>query len=327
MRTAAGEDGRVYRVVAVPSEGAPGFALVLGQSTAGTEAVLQRLGLVLLFVGGAGVVIAAWAGMAIARTGLRPVQRLTAAAEHVARTGDLRPVPVQGSDELARLAHSFNAMLSALAAARGRERRLIADAGHELRTPLTSLRTNLDLLAQSEDRPGLSPDDRMALLHDVRAQVFELSALVGDLVELSREDPPAAAHVPVDLADIVSHAVERVRRRAPGVRFDVDAQPWTVFGDAQALERAVTNLLDNGAKWSPPGGVVTVSLRAGVLRSRIRVRASPKSTSRTCSTASTGRPKPGQCPARGSACPSSSRPPTGMVAAFARGRLQAAVRS
>ncbi|HZC27669.1 MAG TPA: HAMP domain-containing sensor histidine kinase, partial [Actinopolymorphaceae bacterium] len=233
VRTAMGDDGHTYRVVAVPASQAQGYALVLGQSTDSTDAILRRLGLVLLFVGGAGVGIAAWAGATIARTGLRPVQRLTAAAEHVARTGDLRPVPVQGSDELARLAHAFNSMLSALAAARVRERRLVADAGHELRTPLTSLRTNLDLLAQSEGRPGLSTSDREALLHDVRAQVAELSALVGDLVELAREDPPAAAHTPVDLADILSHAVERVRRRAPGIRFDVDAQPWTVFGDAQ----------------------------------------------------------------------------------------------
>ena len=265
VRTAMGDDGQSYRVVAVPGSRVQGFALVLGQSTERTDELLKRLGLVLLFVGGAGVAVAAWAGAAIARTGLRPVQRLTAAAEHVARTGDLRPVPVQGNDELASLAHSFNAMLSALAEARGRERRLVADAGHELRTPLTSLRTNLDLLVQSEGRPGLSAEDRMALLEDVRAQVVELSVLVGDLVELSREDPPAAAHTPVDLADIVTHAVERVRRRAPGIRFDVDAQPWTVFGDAQALERAVTNLFDNAAKWSPTNGVVAIDLRGGVL--------------------------------------------------------------
>jgi two-component system sensor histidine kinase MprB len=265
VRTGVGPDGVRYRVVAVPASGVPGFALVLGQPTAPTEALLRRLGLVLLLVGTAGIGTAAWAGAAIARTGLRPVQRLTAAAEHVARTGDLRPVPVRGSDELARLAHAFNAMLSALAEARARERRLIADAGHELRTPLTSLRTNLDLLAQSEGRPGLSPEDRAALLEDVRAQVVELSALVGDLVELSRDDPPAAVHAPVDLSEVVAHAVERVRRRAPSVRFDVDTQPWTVFGDAQALERAVTNLLDNAAKWSPPDGVVTVALRDGVL--------------------------------------------------------------
>ncbi|GAA5020073.1 sensor histidine kinase [Actinopolymorpha pittospori] len=264
VRTSITHDG-TYRVVAVPVARTQGYALVLSQSQASTQDLLNRLGFVLLIVGGTGIAVAAWAGVGIARTGLRPVQRLTAGAEHVARTGDLRPIPVQGNDELTRLAHAFNAMLSALAEARARERRLIADAGHELRTPLTSLRTNLDLLAQSEGRPGLSPEDRLALLEDVRAQLVELSSLVGDLVELSREDPPAAAHIPVDLADVVSHAAERVRRRAPSVRFDVEAQPWTVFGDAPALERAVTNLLDNAAKWSPPGGIVSVSLRHGVL--------------------------------------------------------------
>ncbi|HEY8455193.1 MAG TPA: HAMP domain-containing sensor histidine kinase [Actinopolymorphaceae bacterium] len=266
VRTAVGADGKEYRVVAVPSQ-VPGWSLVMAQPTAGTQATLRRLGLVLLVVGGGGVALAAWAGMAIARTGLRPVERLTAAAEHVARTGDLRPIPVNGDDELARLAHAFNAMLAALAEARNRERRLIADAGHELRTPLTSLRTNLDLLVQSEsdDGPRLSPADRSALLQDVRAQVVELSSLVGDLVELSREDPPTAAHAPVDFADIVTHAAERVRRRAQSLRFDLTIEPWTLWGDAQALERAVTNLLDNAAKWSPPGSVVTVTLRDGVL--------------------------------------------------------------
>ncbi|HEY6738030.1 MAG TPA: HAMP domain-containing protein [Actinopolymorphaceae bacterium] len=153
IRSARAESGALYRVVAVPTQ--PGRALVMGQSLENLDQLLGRLGFVLLVVGGTGVALAAWAGIGIARTGLRPVERLTQAAEHVARTGDLRPVPVHGNDELARLAHAFNAMLSALAAARVRERRLIADAGHELRTPLTSLRTNLDLLAQSEHRPGL----------------------------------------------------------------------------------------------------------------------------------------------------------------------------
>jgi two-component system sensor histidine kinase MprB len=209
--------------------------------------------------------LAAWSGFEIGRVALRPVQRLTGAAEHVALTGDLRPIPVQGEDEIARLAHAFNAMLGALAQARSRERRLVADAGHELRTPLTSLRTNLDLLAQSENRPGLSPDDRASLIDDVRAQITELSVLVGDLVELSREDPPSDTRAPLDLAVVTAHALERVQRRAPSVRFDVELRPWTVMGDAQTLERAVTNLLDNAAKWSPSDGAVTVRLRDGVL--------------------------------------------------------------
>ena len=91
------------------------------------------------------------AGWAVARNGLRPVRRLTAAVEEIARTEDLAPLPVEGDDEIARLATAFNPMLAALAASRDRQRRLVADAGHELRTPLTSLRTNLDLLTQADD--------------------------------------------------------------------------------------------------------------------------------------------------------------------------------
>ncbi len=107
----------------------------------------------LLAVGGIGVVIAAIAGGMVARTGLRPVGRLTEAAERVARTDDLRPIPVFGSDELARLTEAFNMMLRALAESRDRQARLVADAGHELRTPLTSLRTNVELLMASSS-PG-----------------------------------------------------------------------------------------------------------------------------------------------------------------------------
>ena len=267
VRTAS-TGGQRFRVVAVPA--ARGFALVLAQSTSETEETLRRLRLVLLLVGAAGVALAAWAGLAIARTGLRPVQRLTLAAERVAATERLDPIEVQGRDEIARLTTAFNAMLAALAASRQRQRTLVADAGHELRTPLTSLRTNLDLLAQSGSGTELGRRERDELVGDLRAQVAELSALVGDLVELARDDvrPTGAGGgdaEPVDLSDVVRRAVERVSRRAPSVRFVTEVEPWTLAGDEQSLERAVTNLLDNAAKWSPPGGTVTTSLSGGTL--------------------------------------------------------------
>ena len=265
VRTAS-TGGEEFRVVAVPA--GQQFALVLAQSTAETEQALRRLRLVLLLVGGAGVALAAYAGLVIARTGLRPVEQLTLAAENVAATERLDPIEVQGSDEIARLTSAFNAMLAALAGSRDRQRALVADAGHELRTPLTSLRTNLDLLAQSESGEGLGRAERAELVADVRAQVTELSDLVGDLVELARTDElmsNTAMVETIDLADVVRRAVERVTRRAPDVRFVTHARPWLMPGDPQSLERAVTNLLDNAAKWSPAGGTVTTSLADGVL--------------------------------------------------------------
>jgi two-component system sensor histidine kinase MprB len=263
VRTAS-LDGESYRVVAVPA--GRGAALVLGQPTETVDRVLGTLGWVSLVAGLGGIALAAWAGASIARTGLRPVERLTAAAEHVAETGRLQPIDVEGEDEIARLAHAFNAMLAALDEARLRQRRLIADAGHELRTPLTSLRTNIDLLAQSEREGGLDPAERAGLIGDVRAQLEEMSTLVTDLMELAREDPPEADRDTVDFADVVRDALTRVRRRAPEVTFSADLRSWTVEGDPSLLARAVTNLLDNAANWSPQGGTVHVRLREGVLQ-------------------------------------------------------------
>jgi two-component system, OmpR family, sensor histidine kinase MprB len=257
----AGDGKLAYRVVAVTA--GTGRALVIGQRFESTRQVLTRLGIALPAIGGIGVALAALAGVAVARAGLRPVQQLTAATERIAATGELKPIPVDGSDELARLTASFNDMLGALAASQDQQRRLVADAGHELRTPLTSMRTNLELLASAE-RPGAPPlpeSDRAEILDDLQAQIAELSTLVGDLVELARDDAPQVVHEPVELTDVVSRALERARRRALDVEFAAMLAPWTLVGDATALERAVLNLLDNAAKWSPSGGTVRVQMR------------------------------------------------------------------
>lgn len=252
-----------HEVVAVPYPYLPDTALVVSQPLDQARAVLGRMSLVLFLISGAGVVVAALAGTAVARGGLRPVQRLTTATERVARTGDLRPIQVSGDDELARLTRSFNSMLAAVSASQDQQRQLVADAGHELRTPLTSLRTNLELLLSSE-RPGaptLSDEDRAEINADLRAQLDELTTLIGDLVELARDDTPQLAAERVDLAEVVEQALERARRRTSEVRFETSSQPWTLVGDAGALERAVLNLLDNAGKFSPQGEVVSVALR------------------------------------------------------------------
>jgi two-component system sensor histidine kinase MprB len=274
IRTAGSPNNQHYRVVAVPL--GDNTALVVAQSLAPIDHTLHNLGIVLWAVGLLGVIGAAIAGNAVAASGLRPLARLTGAAEHVARTEDLQPIPVSGSDEISRLAQAFNAMLAALARSQDRQRRLVGDAGHELRTPLTSIRTNLDLLAQADKRGGLRPEDRQQLLDDVRAQMDELTTLIGDLTELARDTPQVRNAELIELANVVEDAVIKVRRRAPGLEWDVQLAPFPVWGDERLLGRAVTNLLDNAAKYSvpegataradgPPVGRVTVRLLDGVL--------------------------------------------------------------
>src|SRR3954471_8565039 len=239
-----------------------GSSLLISKSLAPTGEVLKRLGSILLIVGGLGMAVAAIAGGTVARTGLRPVARLPEAAERVARTDDLRPIPVHGSDELARLTEAFNMMLRALAESRERQARLVTDAGHELRTPLTSLRTNVELLMASmaPGAPRLPDEEMTGLRTDVIAQIEELSTLVGDLVDLTRDEAGGVLHEPVDITDVVERSLERVRRRRNDIDFDISLTGWQVYGDGGGLARAVLNLLDNAAKWSPPDGRVGVRL-------------------------------------------------------------------
>ncbi|NBM18265.1 cell wall metabolism sensor histidine kinase WalK [Streptomyces sp. GC420] len=233
---------------------------------------LSTLAVLLAIVAGGGVAVAGGAGLWVARSSLKPVNRLTEAVEHVARTEDLAvQIPVEGKDEIARLSQSFNSMTAALASSRELQQQLIADAGHELRTPLTSLRTNIELLARSEETGrAIPPDDRKALMASVKAQMTELASLIGDLQELSRPDRAAGGTPPqvVALHEIAGQALERARLRGPELTITAALDPWFVRGERAALERAIVNVLDNAVKFSPPGGTIEVSLSAGTLTVR-----------------------------------------------------------
>lgn len=278
VHDARAADGTDYRVVTTPVKDTD-VSVSVARPLTELDDSLHKLAAVLATVATAGVLAAAGAGVVLARAGLRPVDRLTGAVEHIARTEDLAVrIPVEGDDEIARLSRSFNSMTAALASSRELQQQLIADAGHELRTPLTSLRTNIDLLVRSEETGRRLPDeDRRALLDSVRAQMSELAALIGDLQELSRPDAvPGSGQLEVTaLHEIAERAVERVRLRTTGVTVTAELSPWYVRGDPTALERAVVNLLDNAVKFSPEDGSVEVALSGapgpggpGVLRVR-----------------------------------------------------------
>ncbi|MEU6780009.1 HAMP domain-containing sensor histidine kinase [Nonomuraea angiospora] len=259
------EDGTPMRIITVNV--GPGTAVMDARPMGHLQMTLRNVALLLGFVSALGVLGAATAGLLIARTALRPVGRLTRAVEHIAQTEDLdTSIPVKGKDEIARLSSSFNAMTTALAGSRERQKQLVADAGHELRTPLTTLRTNIDLLLRSEQTGrSLDPEAKKRLLTNVKAQFAELSTLVADLLQLARGDTEHEPHVELPFHEVVTAAVERARLR--GAEVVSDLRPWYVVGSATSLERAVLNLIDNAAKFSP-GGQVEVSLSHGRLSVR-----------------------------------------------------------
>ena len=237
------------------------------QAVDDVDATIDDLRTTLLIVGGLSILVAALLALVVARASLRPVARLTRAAERVAATQDLAAsIDVRRRDELGRLASSINAMLAALNTSREQQRELIRDASHELQTPLTSLRTNVELLA---GQPGMPEPERRRLLTDVSQQCAELTALMDNLVELARDtDTPTEEIAEIDLDRLVSAAVDRARLRAPDVTIDLDLEPTRIEGRRQALERALVNVLDNACKWSPEGGTVEVGLRDGTITVR-----------------------------------------------------------
>jgi two-component system, OmpR family, sensor histidine kinase MprB len=239
----------------------PGLAAQLAQPLTQIDATLARLSLYFLLIAGGGMIGAAVLGAFIARRALVPVRRLTQAAEEVTATRDLRRrIDIRSTDELGRLALSFNTMLGALEQSIVAQRQLVADASHELRTPLTSLRTNLEVLADEEP---LDEATRAQLIADLVEQFEEMTGLVGDVVELARDQERPMETEEIRLDHLVVEAVARVARHHPSVRFRPDLHETTVVGAAQRIERAVTNLLDNAAKWTPAGGAIEVLVDDG----------------------------------------------------------------
>jgi two-component system sensor histidine kinase MprB len=238
-----------------------GVAVQVIRDLTEVDHTLGRVENFLILIGGGGIAIAAGLGLLVARAALAPVRRLTTATETVTKTGDLsQRIDDRGSDELSRLATSFNGMMAALEESSRAQRQLVADASHELRTPLTSLRTNIEVLASERELPA---GERERLLDDVVEQLGEMTTLIAELMDLARVDEQQGEPEEVRLDLLTADTVERVRRNRPGVTFVTDLEESVVHGVPATLERAVANLLDNAAKWSPRNGQVEVSVRDG----------------------------------------------------------------
>jgi two-component system sensor histidine kinase MprB len=229
---------------------------------------------VLLLVCAGGIALAAVMGRLAARRVLAPLAEVAQTARHIEETEDLSSrIHVHADDEVGELATRFNAMIGRLQHSRDAldesvraQRQLVADASHELRTPITSLRTNIEVLLEQGDE--LSDEDRRRLLADVLEQSEELSALIGDVIELARGDLPITTAEDVQLDRIVAESVARAQRDFPRVYFGASLQPVIVEGVPERLSRAINNLLDNAAHHSPAGGRVEVVVDSSGVRVR-----------------------------------------------------------
>ncbi len=240
----------VYRVATVALGGGRG-AVQIAQEFSDTEDLLRALQQRTLILMAAVVTLAGLFGWWLARRITRRLVVLTSAAEDVARTRRLGiQVPVTGYDEVGRLGRAFDRMLGRLAQSEEDQRRLVQDAGHELRTPLTSLRTNISLLRRMDELPPAARDELVA---DLGQEARELTDLVNELVDLAAGQSDTEPPQRVDLADIAEDVAGLARRRT-GREIVVRASgDTTTDGRPGMLQRAVSNLVENAAKFDRDG--------------------------------------------------------------------------
>ena len=255
--TSADSDVRVV-TTALPNLGFVQYARSLDE----VDAVLDSLRVRTAFIGLSAILGAGLVAWLLAGRTVRPIRELTEATEYVAATGDFeRGVSATtAGDEVGRLSASFTSMLDALSASRRQQHQLVMDASHELRTPLTSLRTNVDVLGRGHD---LSAESREAVVADLDAELGELSDLVAELVDLATDVRSGEELAPVTLAELAEPVVERARRRTGREIEIVIERAIVVEARPDAVSRAIRNLVDNAAKFSPADSPIRVVIDGG----------------------------------------------------------------
>jgi two-component system OmpR family sensor kinase len=261
-----------WRLLAVPVRvnGRP-LAFVIARSLESRDETLDNLLDEFLIAGPLALILASLAGYGLGAAALRPVESMRRRAQIVSATtpGQRLPVP-RGGDEISRLAETLNEMLGRLEAAFAHERRFVADASHELRTPLALLRTELEVALR---RPR-TRDELAGVLRSAAEDTERLSRLADDLLLLASADQ---AGLPIRREPLpVAELFERMARRF-AARLDEhgraivtgDTDGLVVDADADRLEQALGNLIDNAIKHG--AGMITLSARVRNERAELHV--------------------------------------------------------
>ena len=231
-----------------------------------TDAALHGLLVTYALLLGVGMVLAGWIGALVARSALAPIRRFTSQTEQITSALDKpRRLDEVGATEIRRMAASFNQTLGALERSVEAQRHLIADASHELRTPIAALRSNIQIFLEADQLP---PEEQAGLRDAILAELDDLTQLVSDVLALARGTTPNEAVEELELDAIVSEATERAVRRSQNISFETELEPTLITNSPDRVTRAVTNIVDNARKWSPPDGIVEITLADGVLRVR-----------------------------------------------------------
>ncbi|MEO3868451.1 HAMP domain-containing sensor histidine kinase [Nonomuraea sp. B12E4] len=221
-----------------------------------TMATLRDYSLVTL----AGLYVASLGiGWVLAGRVLRPVRSITRTTEDIQATDLTRRIRLAGPrDELKDLADTIDTMLDRLEQAFSAQRQLIDDASHELRSPLTIIRANVDAVLAA---PDASEEERLRAVAVVDRATTRMTRLVEDLLASARRQGTAFADTELDLARVAGEACEEYATPAAARHVTIvrDLGPGLeMTGDADAVRRAVANLLSNAVRLSPPGGTIQV---------------------------------------------------------------------
>ena len=244
----------------------------------GVQDTLSQVSRYLILGTALSLILAAIVGAFLARRALIPIDAITNTANAISRTKDLsrRLNIAADSSEVGRLAATFNEMLDRIQQLFKTQQRLIADVSHELRTPLTTVQGNVELLRRATGPPGagviranLTSPMVQESLNEVESETARMSAMISDLLLLAQADSGALQFqmAPVELDTLLLDVFRQTRRiaertKGPGaldIRLGSEDQAL-VLGDAERLRQLLLNLADNAVKYTPAGGVITLSL-------------------------------------------------------------------
>ncbi len=258
--------GKTHEEIYVAADRFDRHAVQVAVPLTTTDDALRALLVTYALLVGVGMVLAGLIGAVVARSALAPIRRFTSQTEQVTSSLDHpHRLDEEGAIEIRRLAASFNQTLTALERSVEAQRHLIADASHELRTPIAALRSNIQIFLEADQLP---PGEQEGLRDAIMAELDDLTQLVADVLQLARGSTPNEAVEEIELDAIVSEATERAIRRSQNIRFTTDLEPTLITNSADRVSRAVTNVIDNARKWSPPDGTVEITLRDGIVTVR-----------------------------------------------------------